>query len=219
MAVFDGVAIGCCCGLDRVVVPGWGPAIRDGGDPVRAVTVADRRRSGLDDRRRVHDADALQVPTFSTVEATVACLRCGHVVEMLAGILGFGWGATPERYRGLGELIRWYRDENGVVPSMRPIRHGARLRFNVGDPDIHRVLVFEADPHIQGITCSSCGEHYETAAVEIVGNRLQAVQLFEDGDTRRLYDRDPVDVAVVEFAADGTARVRDDLVDPAFEAI
>jgi hypothetical protein len=55
--------------------------------------------------------------------------------------------------------------------------------------------------------------------VEIVGNRLRAVQLFEDGDTRRLYGRDPVDVAVVEFAADGTARVRDDLVDPPFEAI
>lgn len=135
---------------------------------------------------------------------------------MLAGMMGFLWGATPERYRGLGEAVRWYRDERGVVPSMQPIHDGVRLRFNFGAPDIHRVLVFEADPIIQGITCSACGEHYETAAVEIVGNHLKAVQLFKDGDTRRLYARDPADVAVVEFAADGMALVRDDLVDPPF---
>jgi hypothetical protein len=94
-------------------------------------------------------------------------------------------------------------------------RHRGGLRYNAGDPSIQDLLAFEADESVHEHRCPSCNTPFETFAVRITSGIPGEAVFYAHGDCERLFGRQPVELAIVELAADGP-KPHAEWLDPVF---
>ncbi len=158
---------------------------------------------------------------FAEIKGELKCWKCGRACDSMIEIQ---WGKLRNSYK-LGDEIRWFKIEGGIVPPFTIIK--GRRPWNFGDPSILRLLAFDGklydyDPSESEktkIKCETCNAILAGAAARIEGGHIVSIDTYSPQQMYEIFGCDIGKSNIVVYDKLGQYLVKTEWYDGEFRTI